>query len=104
MTALTSYDTAMDADDTYTFPHLPEGYLVVVELSGGFDGGTATLGYLDRAGAFAAFVDGAGVAITATGPKGWEVRVPISGTLAVTLAGTVGDDATLKLSATLCKP
>jgi hypothetical protein len=44
------------------------------------------------------------VAITATGPKGWEVRVPISGTLAVTLAGTAGDDATLKLSATLCKP
>lgn len=103
MTALTSYDTAMEADDTFTFPHLPPGYLAVVELSGSFGGASATLGYLDRSGEFAAFKDGTGADISTSVPTGWQVRIPISGTLAVTIAAIQGL-ASINLSATLCKP
>jgi len=74
----------------------------VAELSGGFDSGTATLGFINRAGAFTAYKDANGSAITATAPAAWEVRIPNSGTLALTLSGTSAEVATIKLSATLC--
>lgn len=101
MTALASFDTAMAADDTYTFPHLPPGFLAVVELSGGFDSGTATLGFINRAGAFTAFKDASAANLTATAANAWEVRVPNSGTLALTLSTTAAGAATLKLTATV---
>ncbi len=104
MTAKTYFETDIGADGEYSFPLLAGGLLAVVELSGGFDGGTATLGHVSRYGLFVAFRDAAGAAITATGPQAWEVRLPPSGLLAISLAGTTGGMATLRLSATLCPP
>lgn len=84
MTAI-AFGTAIEDHGEYSLP-LSQSAAGVVELSGDFDGTTATIGYVDGAGTFAAFRDYAGNAMTATTATAWEVTMPISGKLAVSVS------------------
>ncbi len=60
-------------------------------VAGTFGGRTVTLGYQGESGAFVAFKDASGSPISGTAAFGSEVRVPISGILAVSVTGAAGD-------------
>lgn len=91
MTAAT-YGTAIIFTGTasYVFGLTFEARRGVLEVAGNFGGGTVTPGYDDGAGNFAAFKDASGTAITTTSANAWEVVVPSSGKLAVTLTSATG--------------
>jgi hypothetical protein len=55
--------------------------------AGTFGGRTVTLGYQGESGNFVAYKDSAGTPIAGTAAFGAEVRVPISGILAVSVTG-----------------
>jgi hypothetical protein len=98
------YANDMTANGTYTFPQLPRGYNYAVEITGTFEAAAAVLGFVDVDNNFVAYKDSAGSDITATEPAGWQVRVPHSGIIAVTLSGVVAEEVAIRLTATLCQP
>jgi hypothetical protein len=76
----------------YPLPFLP-GSSVLLTLDGdpaAFDGSTATFGYLGNDNVFTPFLqpDGSPLAITARG--GFEVRVPRTGQVGISLSGEPG--------------
>jgi hypothetical protein len=74
---------------THYFPEsFRPGRLVLLDLSGNFGGGTVTLGYKAADGAFSAFVKEDGAGVTRTTRGGFQVRVPRSGAIGVTLAAS----------------
>ena len=90
MTAAT-FGIAITATATaYSFPQAYGSYRGVFELDGTFGGCTVTPGYDDGSGNFVAFRDATGTAITCTSSIAWEVVLPTSGKLAVSLSGGSG--------------
>jgi hypothetical protein len=78
------------------------GKMAFLELDGDFGGGTATLGYEGESGNFVPYRDDAGAEIETLVPYGRQVGVPISGIVAVKLAGATAP--ALKVSLIACKP
>ena len=78
---------AITANNEYVFPVRPSTSRVVLEVDGGFGGGTVTPGYQGLGGGFVALRDDAGAEITSTVPRAWEVFVPLSGKLAIKVTG-----------------
>ncbi len=83
-----NYTTGITADGVYVFQKMQEGKKYVLRVSGTFGGGTITPGHDDGAGNFLAFRDANGTTITATAGTAWEVRIPDSGKLALTVTGS----------------
>jgi hypothetical protein len=81
------FSAAIAADGVFVFPHFNRARTGVFEVAGTFGGGTVSPGYDDGAGNFVPFRDAAGETITATASVAWEVTLPNSGKLALTLAG-----------------
>ena len=97
MTAI-QFTTKIRANGQYSFPALSAGESRLLELSGGFGNGTATIGYISSSGAFVAFLDGIGGSpITFTSEGCIGVDTPPSGEFAVSLTGAT--NATLNLIA-----
>ena len=89
MTAAT-YGTALTTTGTaYVFP-ARACYRGIFEVDGTFGGATVTPGYDDGSGNFVAFRDATGTTITCTSAAAWEVALPSSGALAVSLSGGTG--------------
>lgn len=87
MTA-TTFDTAITADGEYSFTQLPPGSLAVIDIYGTFGSGTVTLGAVNYAGTFTAIKDATRTNITATAADLFEVRVPPTGKLAISISGS----------------
>lgn len=98
MTALTAFDTGLTSNGEYSFPQLPPGSLAVMEIGGTFDSATVTLGIVNTAGTFTAIKDANRTNITCTAADVFEVRVPVSGRLAISVA-SVADEADITVSA-----
>lgn len=81
------------ANGIHYFPQpFHAGRLVLVDLAGDFGGGTVTPGYLAADGEFSAFIkeDGSALEITARG--GYQIRVPRSGSIGISLAAATAPD------------
>lgn len=99
MTRKTLEDTITADGEYYFAPRLAAGIPRLLELSGGFGGGTATLGYVSKSGAFVAFLDDIGGSpITLTTEGGIEVVTPSGGRFALSLDGATS--ASLQLTVT----
>lgn len=96
-----SFTDTITADGVYEFPHIVGIRDYVVELSGSFGGGVATLGYVSRSGAFVAFPDPvtADTDLEVDGEKSFVIMLPKSGKFAVSLTGST--TPTLKFNADL---
>ncbi len=93
------FESVMTTSGIYAFPKVSAGKRRILELSGGFGGGTATVGYVSPSGAFIAYkVSTGGASITATAEESWVVDTPATGQFAISLSGATG--ASLKLTAT----
>lgn len=85
----------LTANEEYEFPPMEAGVRHIVEVSGGWGGGNATLGYKDMSGAFAALKTETGAAISAFTANGYvPALAPCSGVFVVKLAGVT--NATLR--------
>ena len=74
---------------THYYPQsFQAGRRVIIEICGAdFSGGTVTPGFKAADGEFSPFLKSDGTAITTTTRGGFEVRVPRSGVLGITLEG-----------------
>lgn len=88
------FDTPITDDGDFAFPAREGGREYLVELSGAFGGGTATIGFLSASGNIVAFDDAGG-----TTDGAWIVTLPSSGILVVTLATST--DPSLLFKATV---
>ena len=86
MTSIANGGT-ITANGDYVFPVRASTARVPLEVDGTFGGGTVTPGYQGLSGAFVPHRDSAGAIITTTNPATWEVFVPLSGLLAIRVAG-----------------
>jgi hypothetical protein len=101
---LGSYTSTADVDDPTEIPagdwhadNNPTGWKPVGDATG-----TPAVAYTAAASAFIGYKDANGSALTATAATGWEVRLPISGRLAVSVA-SVAAAAQIRLSAAYCR-
>lgn len=78
------------ANGDWTLPAASPGTERLLEISGTFGSGTITLGYIDAAGAFAAYRNVNAVALTMTAADSAIVAVPSSGVVVIRLASATG--------------
>lgn len=102
MTALT-HSTPVIADGEYSFPALRAGNTCLINLSGTFGSGTATLGYVNASGSFTSYKDANGTAITLTAAGGITVDMPesdVSGKYkpAISLSGATSPSITVTVT------
>ena len=76
---------------THYFPtSFQAGRRVILDVCGDFGGGTVTPGYKAADGAFSPVLKADGNPVTITSRGGFELRVPRSGTVGITLAQSTG--------------
>lgn len=90
----TQYDTLITSNEDYEFPAREFSREYTVSLTGGFGGGTATLGWVSKSGAFVAYTT---PIVPVTAEAGWIADLPFPGKFAIRLTGAT--NATLILTA-----
>jgi len=88
------FASPMKTTDVFAFPNMSGERRRILNLFGTFGGATATIGYLDPAGAFVSFkASVGGAAVTATASESWVFETPTSGRFTVSIAGATGTTA-----------
>lgn len=95
---LSAFDTVINQNGVYVFPAPNACQKGVILVRGGFGGGTVALGFDDGSDNFVALFDDAGDAVSTAVARSWELTMPISGRLAVTVTGVSGTTGTIKVS------
>ena len=85
-----NFNTVINADGVYVFPLPNISRFGILQISGGFGSGSpvVTPGYDDGVGNFVAFSDASNVVLTTSVPRSWQITMPISGLLALSVSGS----------------
>lgn len=94
-----SFETPITDNGEWLFPAVTPGSKNILELSGDFDGGTATVGYLSPSGNFIAYkVSTGGTDVTTTEEESWTVNAPSSGRFMISLSSSTSPSLNLKIT------
>lgn len=94
-----SFETPITEDGDFTFPAVTPGSKNILELSGDFGGGTATIGYISPTGNFIAYkISTGGDDVTTDEEESWILNAPSSGRYAISLSGSTSPSLTLKVT------